>query len=403
VGFPKFDVVKAWLDNVAYSHSRSESTRYKYRRHFGMFCDFAETSPEAILEEYDRSDERSFRRKYAMLVKAWISSFSGSGLTNGSVVDRVSAVKSFFRYNDLPIGFLPRAKIQVTYHNRDIEKEEILAIIEQSRPRERAFFAFMVQSGLRPDTIRQLQFRDLESLDRVPCKVNVPRTKTKGEYGEYFTFIGEDATRYLKGYLATRKNLKPTDYVFTDDLGTKPVWKTLPSVAFQRTARRLRDSGKLQYATEKQSVKTLSELRLYNLRKYFRKMAYQAGSDFVNFWMGHKPEQRADEHYFSKDAEYHRKVYAEKAMPYLRLASGLPTETERIIRNQAQEIQQLRELVQNLTEAHETLERKIRERSLDEFILTEVKNYIDEKLKDPEWQRRALEPFMKKPVEKPTS
>jgi len=322
-----------------------------------MFCEFAETSPEAILKEYENSEEKAFKRRWAQVLKAWISSLSSTELAQGSIVDRVSAVKSFFRYNDLPLGFLPKARIQVTYHNRDIEKEEILAIIEQSRPREKAFYSFMVQSGLRPDTIRELQFHDLEDLGKAPCKVTVPKDKTKGEYADYFSFIGEDALHFLKGYLATRKKLAPEDYIFTDDAETKPVWKTLPSVAFQRTARRLRESGKLHYITEKHTVKGLSQIRLYNLRKYFRKMAYQAGSDFVNFWMGHKLEQRVDEHYFSHDPELHRKVYAEKAMPYLRLESTTPTETERLIARQQEEIEHLKMDLSKFTASTDAVEK----------------------------------------------
>ena len=356
----KFDVVTAWLDNVAYSHSRAQSTRYKYTRNLEMFCKFAETSPEAILQEYEHSEEKAFKRKWAQVLKALISSLSSSELAQGSIVDRVSAVKSFFRYNDLPLGFLPRARIQVTYHNRDIEKEEILGIIEQSRPREKAFYSFMVQSGLRPDTIRELQFQDLEGLSKAPCKVTVPRNKTKGEYADYFSFIGEDALRFLKGYLATRKNLAPENYIFTDDAETKPVCKTLPSVAFQRTARRLRASGKLHYITEKQTVKGLSQIRLYNLRKYFRKMAYQAGSDFVNFWMGHKLEQRVDEHYFSHDPELHRKVYAEKAMPYLRLESSTPTETEKQIEELRGENAALKQRLNHVAASTQGLEALLR-------------------------------------------
>jgi hypothetical protein len=73
------------------------------------------------------------------------------------------------------------------------------------------------------------------------------------------------------------------------------------------------------------------ELRLYSLRKFFRKYAAQAGPDFVNFWMGHTSSLGVDLHYFSRDVEHHRKQYAEKAMPFLRLETATPSETEQQI------------------------------------------------------------------------
>jgi len=53
------------------------------------------------------------------------------------------AVRSFFKYNDLPLGMVSIAKTWVKYHNRDITKIEIKEILNISSPRERAFFSVM--------------------------------------------------------------------------------------------------------------------------------------------------------------------------------------------------------------------------------------------------------------------
>lgn len=50
-----------------------------------------------------------------------------------------------------------------------------------------------------------------------------------------------------------------------------------------------------------------------------------------------------DEHYFSRDPEYHRKVYEEKAMPNLTIESETPTETAKIVAKQADEIRKLKD------------------------------------------------------------
>lgn len=87
------------------------------------------------------------------------------------------------------------------------------------------------------------------------------------------------------------------------------------SCCFKELINKLRDKGDI--ILERKGRKP-AELRLYNLRKWFRKQAGHAGFDYVNFWMGHT--LGVDDHYFSRDVKLHRKVYAEKAIPFLRLS-----------------------------------------------------------------------------------
>lgn len=376
----QIDAVKAWIDNVAYSHSQSKLTGKAYRHKLEEFCSFAGTTPETIMQEYEQSkDDRNFKRKYGLLLKAWISNMAQGTDADNTKAGRISAVKSFFKYSDLPLSFVPTAKADVLYHNRDVTKEEILAILNAADVRERAFFAFMVQSGLRPDTIVKLQIEDLEPLDKIPCKVDVSKQKTKGKYGAYFSFLGEDAVRYLKAYLDTRPNLKPADYVFAGIRGTKeaekPYHRSLPSRIFQEIARTLREGGKLEYKTVKKGKP--SELRLYTLRKYFRKMASQAGDDFCNFWMSHQFKVKVDRAYFSKDPEFHRKIYLEKALPYLRLESALPTENEKEISELRKEIAALKG--QTMDELHEKvfLQERV-EKVFDETLMPAIKYMMKE-------------------------
>lgn len=379
---PQFDIVQIWIDNVAASHSRSRSTAYNYPRCLRMFCEFAGTSPEQIIEDYQSKeyDERRFKAKYRQYLQAWISSFSNANLTPATVADRVKAVKSFFKYNDMPIGFMPASKRRGVFNNRDIEKEEIQAVIGGSEARERAFFAFMTQSGLRPETICKLQFEDLEPLDKIPCKITVNIDKTKGEYNGYFTFIGDDTIKYLKEYLANRKKKGPKDYVFMNKRETIPYDRTYPSRYFKGAAQKLREAGSLEYKTKVQGKP--SELRLYNLRKYFRRMATNAGSDFTNFWMGHSLPQSSDKHYFpgkgegspSKQVvEEHRQKYSEKAMPFLRLETATPTETEKTIEELRQQLAHTRE-----------------ERDTFEARLDRIEKYLEEHMAKQEKQLKEI-------------
>jgi len=105
----------------------------------------------------------------------------------------IGAIQSFFKYNRIDLGFIPTAKGHVQYHNRDIKRAEIKDILNTSLVRDRAFYAVMAQSGLRPDTICKLQRKHIE-YDRLlrgesPVKIDVPAEITKGKYRPYFTFI----------------------------------------------------------------------------------------------------------------------------------------------------------------------------------------------------------------------
>lgn len=106
---------------------------------------------------------------------------------------------------------------------------------------------------------------------------------------------------------------------------------------FSKHLDKLKETGIISF--EQKIAGKPRELRLYSLRKWFRKQAAKAGIEYVNFWMGHKGNYQAphipdsDAHYFSReDVEFHRRLYAEKAMPFLRLEARTPTETEETIK-----------------------------------------------------------------------
>ena len=327
----KFDPTDLWLDTLAYSRSGSLNTQRNYRRNFHIFLDFIGKTADQILGDYEESSEKKFKRKYALLLKAWIVSLRRKDYTNGSIRTMVGVVQSFFKYNDLPLGYVPTAQNSSEFHNRDIEKSEISHLLAISRARDRAFFVVMAQSGLRPHELCKLQLRHLQPdlyNGTVPCKIEIPREIAKGKYHGYFTFIGAEAIKLLKDYLKSRANLTPESYLFTKHGTEQPATPKAFTHKFERNIRKLKEKGLVDFK-QKQKGKP-AELRLYALRKFFRKFASHAGTDFVNFWLGHT--LGVDIHYFSQDREFHRQVYKEKAMPFLRIERQIPTETEQTIK-----------------------------------------------------------------------
>lgn len=233
----------------------------------------------------------------------------------------------------LPLNFLPSGRQYTVFHNRDITKEEIEAIIKDAQPREKGYYALMAQSGLRPNEISNLKIGDLENFleekTPIPCLITTRQEATKGKYKPYFTFAGQETITFIKEYFKRehRRELTPEDYLFTKDDGKTKTDSDLISHIFRRTVVKLNNQKVLNFANKKSEKTNRNELRLYNLRKYFRNHAGQAGTDFVNFWMGHS--LGIDEHYFSQtDIASHRKQYQEKAMPNLRIDTKTPDQNE---------------------------------------------------------------------------
>jgi len=337
----KFDLVEAWLDNVSISHSNSSGTREGYKHNFLLFCNFIGRTPEEIVRDYDNSKDREFRRRYAQYLRAFLSAESKKGLSPGTISSRETAVKSFFKYNDLLLGFVPRTRVIVIHHNRDLTHEELKLILGASRPREKAFFAILAQSGLRPSTICSLKFKHVkEDLveKRIPCKIDVPQEIAKGKYRGYFTFISHEAVEHLKAYLNTRRNLRDEDFLFVKEGTTQKANPKSLSGLFSRTLQKLQGKGLID--VEQKARSKPRDVRLYNLRKFFRKHATPAGFGYVHFWMGHIVRTGQEEHYRPTDVEFHRKLYAEKAMPFLRLETATPIEAVKTIRKLEKQLEE---------------------------------------------------------------
>jgi len=367
-GVKKFDPVEAWLDNVAYSHSGSKSTEQNYRHQIKIFCEFIGSTPSEILEDYEESNDREFRRKYARYLRALISNLYRKGYAVNAVKAKVAALKSFFKYNDLPLGYVPMARKKITYHNRDITREEIINILKISRPRDRAFFCIMAQTGLRPGTLCSIKLKHIQpdfEKGAIPCKIDVSAEIAKGEYRSYFTFMSPESVKHLKAYLATRGRIALEDYVFTSHGTKKRAHPRSMSQIFVRAIESLKEKGLMDFQQKREGRPRT--VRLYNLRKFFRKYAHQAGFEIAQFWMGHTVSQGQEEHYRPKDPEFHRQLYAEKAMPFLRLETATPTEMDKIISAQQKEIDtlkaeklQMAEEIKHLKNATQQIEKRLR-------------------------------------------
>ena len=209
--------------------------------------------------------------------------------------------------------------------NRDITKDEINRITEECQPREKAFFTVMRQSGLTPHAIKQLKIGNLERImypnTPIPCKVSIPYEKSP-------TFIGEEATKYLKQYLATRtrarENLTSQSLLFTIQNNPKKEINTKDeSRAFRRAAQKLKKKRKINYEIRRGKP---SELRLYSLIEFYKKNT----NDY---------RKELDNDTIRKNDEFCRNLYEKLAMPSLEIEPPSPIEIHQL-RKENQELKE---------------------------------------------------------------
>lgn len=208
----KIDVKNVWLSLVGSNYSNSTGTKKVYDVAIRKFCDYAETTLEKIYTEWKETENtRDFIEKYKFLVAQYIDYLREQGYSSNTIKGCVNAIKSFFKYMDMPFTKTIRPRQIEEYHNRDIQREEIAKILKHCKfVRDRAFYSFMVSSGLRPFTIAKLKYKHMQQDFEdgvVPCKVDVPIEITKGKRRGHFTFINAETVEFLKDYLETRGQL----------------------------------------------------------------------------------------------------------------------------------------------------------------------------------------------------
>jgi hypothetical protein len=92
-------------------------------------------------------------------------------LTSATVNTNISIVLSFYSYKNLHIGKISIPQRTVTYHNRDIEKDEIAQISAIQHLREKAFNYVMAESRLRPIFLCKLLARARQGKSKNPLNL----------------------------------------------------------------------------------------------------------------------------------------------------------------------------------------------------------------------------------------
>ena len=316
------------------SGTGSPRTLYQYTIGVRRFTQWIGKSPDEIIAEcFNRRGEPVPRILNALAQQ--LDDFAGvlqdQGLASGTINNHVKGMKQLFRVNGARIELLYPLSKHVKFKDRSPTPEELQRLIDLGDPRDRAIISGLALGGFRVGTLALLEYRHVKKdLEKgvLPVHVHVEAELVKGHYGDYDTFLQEEAVGYLRVYFdqrragdvtrvgSSRADRKAAPEKITDD---SPLIRSDHSnrVVKRISPQRIHDivhelyikAGLLQ-----NSGQTRYELRAHSLRKYFRTQLAALGviNDYIDYMMGHVVDTYHDIQ--MKGPEHLRGVYAASAL-----------------------------------------------------------------------------------------
>lgn len=193
--------------------------------------------------------------------------------------------------------------------------EELSKWISVADLRGKVAMSFIALGGFRPITLSKLQHhhvkQDLEK-GLTSVHIHVEERITKGQYGDYDTFIGKEAVDCLRAYLNYRRRGSPCEKIPPEEIHDQsPILRAFKRKVEPLTVtsiKRTITSDLLKSGLVKKGPKR-RELRPYSLRKYFHTNLAAAGvhRDYIDYFMGHvTPTYNSIK---SKCVEFLRRIY----------------------------------------------------------------------------------------------
>lgn len=305
----------------------SQSTLRNYIYHIHRYCEFIGKTPDQLITEckdLEGVPNSKVIINHERMLDDWIGELKAYRNTDGSVAQGLASVKSFYEKNGIVLNVKPpRNYCRVVYRDRAPTPEILAKILEVADLREKVIVSILALSGIRESTLCKLQYRHVkEDLEKgiIPVHIHVEAEITKGQYGDYDTFLGKEAVEYLKLYLEERKKGHPkgqprytgseiiTDYSPLIRAAEKPNPVTSESI------------GKLiHHLYIKAGLITKNHSRRYqyrghSIRKFFKTQLSALGvnQDYIEYMMGHKISTYHDVQ--SKGIEFLRGIYVSSGL-----------------------------------------------------------------------------------------
>ena len=212
LGLLENEKVRRWYENL---NARSYLTATTWLRTLGLYCELEKTSPDKILESMNKPD---FRDKFADFVRK----MEREGKAGSYIIRYKKVLRSFGKFNNKNVELninIANDHLSPTIENERVpNKDELSRLLRKATSRGRVSISLMAFAGLRPESlgnyegtdglrlndIKGLRLTDNIEFDKIPVMVSVKSMLSKARH-QYFSFIGEEGTTYIKEYLDERR------------------------------------------------------------------------------------------------------------------------------------------------------------------------------------------------------
>jgi site-specific recombinase XerD len=227
----------------------------------------------------------------------YLAELQDDGLNPGVVNNYIKSVKSFYRVNGVKIELAEPIKKRVVYKDRAPKPEELSKLLDIAALREKVTITCLATGGFREDTFSKLKYRhvkeDLEN-NVIPIHVHVEAEITKGKYHDYDTFLGAEASFFLKQYIEQRKHgspdkRHPPETLIDESPLIRDETKHAVKDVSGKQIRKMVHDLYVRAGLLKQRNGRMYDLRVHSLRKYFKTQLLALGvqPDYVDYMMGH--------------------------------------------------------------------------------------------------------------------
>jgi site-specific recombinase XerD len=289
--------------------SGSPMTLYTYADTLSRYSRYLGHNPDLILQDVKNGGtipDQNRVQNHISFLEGYLAQLQDDGLSPGRVHGAVKHIRTWYRVNGIDIKLQEPLSRRIIYKDRSPTPEELTKLLELSDLRGKLVVSMLALGGFREDTLSKLEYRhvreDLEN-NRTPIRVHVEAELTKGKYHDYDTFLGTEATEYLRFYLDQRRKGSPDlprngagvprpmpPEKLTD---SSPLIRdqtaNIPRSVTRKAIRRIVRNLYVKAGLVKKSGGRMYELRVHSLRKYFRTQLASLGvnTDYIEYMMGH--------------------------------------------------------------------------------------------------------------------
>jgi integrase len=337
-----------------------------YQTKHGKDADFSHFL-DSIFAEF-KKPMREQKRVAEIEITQFIDYLKDKKLSNNSIRLYFAAIQNFLKYKQITVSLsfigipAPVEKKQNGKHEWKIE--QIKQFVDAaSNYRDKAIILCMFQSGLGENEICDLNYGDvMDELEAgiLPLCLKLIRQKTSVEFK---TFFGRDAVKYLKLYLATRKDLNVDSPLFTKERVRGGEARINPSAIQQSFSEIAKD---LDFIKQNGGY---NPARPHSLRAAFNsRLINKIDPTLREFWMGHAIGGVAKA-YLAMPTEEMRKLYM-GAEEFLKIERSSREELDETAKSRDMATMILEGKVKELEQRvkmHEKIFEQMTEMSFEEF------------------------------------